>query len=686
MKRHAHALYAALSVALTAACAAPALSQSGTAQSGTAQKAIEDIVEEASSLEDASVALEVMYEQLTSYAASPLNLNTASEAELLRLHLLNEFQAASIREYIAQNGEMQTPYELQYVHGITQEMMLKLLPFVAALPGEKRQRPSLRQALTAGQHQLMARASQTVEQQEGYRTGSYLGSPQAIYARYRYTFSNKLQWGLTADKDAGEPFGKRGNERGFDFYSGHLQVNNIGALRTLVLGDFYAQFGQGLALWKGGMMGKSSDAFGIAKRGGGVTAYGGANEILFFRGAAASVRVAKAITATAFFSHKNVDANADTLGAFSTLQTSGLHATSKAMAEKGAITETVAGANVSYSMAKLRMGVTGLWHKLGGAYQKKVQPYSYFELSKNENANLSADYRWYFRKIHLFGELGVSQNGGLAVLNGCLADVAPRMQLALLHRYYQPQYQAYYAAAFAECVKTANENGFYIGANIFPHPKVKATLYFDAYSFPWLRYRATRPSKGFDFLLQADYTPQPSCTMHLRLRYDTKEENVADALAPTKTADAVEKTGARYSIAYTPVERLDCQTHAEMALYKEGQQAREQGVMVFQDVRYRLQRLPLSISVRYAAFSTDSYASRMYAYESDVLYAFSVPAYYGQGSRWFANLQWQLTSRIDLWLRCAQTRYYDRNAIGNDMAQINANHRTDVKIQLKVSF
>ncbi|MDR2813151.1 MAG: helix-hairpin-helix domain-containing protein [Prevotellaceae bacterium] len=681
MKRHAHTLRAAISLTMAAACAAPAFSQAVTVQ-----KAIESIVEEASTLEDADVTLEVMYEQLTSYAANPLNLNTASEAELLRLCVLNEFQAASIREYIAQNGEMQTPYELQYVHGITQEMMMKLLPFVATLPGEDLQKPSLRQMLTKGQHLLLARAMQTAEEQAGYKNGYYLGSKQALYARYRYTFSNKLQWGVTADKDAGEPFGKSGNEAGFDFYSGHLQVANTGALRTLVLGDFYAQFGQGLSLWKGGTMGKSSDAFSIAKRGNGVAAYSGANENLFFRGAAASVNVSKTVTATAFFSYKDVDANADTLGVFSTLQTSGLHATPKAMGEKDAVSEMAAGANVSYRMTKLRIGVTGLWHKLGGSYQRNVHPYSYYELNKNENANLSADYRWFIKKTYLFGEFGVSQNGGLAALNGCLADIAPRMQLALLHRYYQPQYQAYYAAAFAESGKTANENGFYIGANIFPHPKVKTTLYFDAYTFAWLRYKAMAPSKGFDFLLQTDYTPQPLCKMSLRLRYDTKEENVADELIPTKTTDAVEKINLRYNITYSLLAGLDCETHAEVALYKAGTQERERGVLVFQDAQYKLRQLPLSVSLRYAIFGADSYASRMYAYESDVLYAFSVPAYYGQGSRWYVNLHWQPLDRLDVWLRCAQTYYYDRDVVGSDATQINANHRTDVKLQLKITL
>ncbi|MDR3188272.1 MAG: helix-hairpin-helix domain-containing protein [Prevotellaceae bacterium] len=682
MKRHAHTLYAALSVAAIAGYAAPAV-----AQAVTAQQAIESVVEEASSLEDAAVALEVISDQLTSYAANPLNLNTASEAELLRLSVLNEFQAASIREYVAQNGDMLTPYELQYVYGITQEMMLRLLPFVTTLPSEAVQPFSLRQALTDGHHQLLTRAAQTAERQEGYKNGYYLGSPQALYARYRYTFSDKLQWGVTADKDAGEPFGRSGNEAGFDFYSGHVQVNDVGILRTLVLGDFYAGFGQGLLLWKGGAMGKSSDAFSIAKRGGGVKAYSGTNENLFFRGAAASVSISKALTATAFFSYKNVDANADTVnGAFSTLQTSGLHATSKGMSEKDAVSEVAAGANVSYSMSTLRIGATALWHKFGGSYQRDVRPYNLFELNKNENVNLSADYRWYLKKVHLFGEFGVSRNGGLAAFNGCLANVAPRLQLSLLHRYYQPQYQAYYSTAFAEGGKTANEHGLYIGANIFPHAKVKTTLYFDAYSFAWLRYKATAPSKGFDFLLQTDYTPQPFCKMHLRLRYDAKEENVANALAPTKTTDVVEKINLRYNITYTLLEGLDCKTHAEVALYKAGTQAREQGVMLFQDVRYSLRQLPLFVSLRYAIFNTDSYASRMYAYESDVLYAFSVPAYYGQGSRWYVNLHWKPADRFELWLRCAQTYYYDRSAIGSDDTLISSNHRTDLKLQLRVKL
>ncbi len=667
------------------------------AQTLTTQEAIEDIVEEISSLENADANLEVMYETLAGYSINPLNLNTASETELLQLHVLNEFQAASIHEYIALYGEMQTPYELQYVHGITQGQMKLLLPFVTAIPTDRWQRPTIWQMLTRGQHQLLGRVKQTVEKQQGYKpiadsvlvvkpNSRYLGSQQNIYLRYRYAFGSTLQWGLTAEKDAGEPFGRKVNPVGFDFYSGHIQLNKIGPLRTLVLGDYYIQLGQGLSLWQGGSFGKSSDGLSVAKRGAGVKAYSGADENMFFRGIATSVRLNKRFIATAFFSYKDVDANADSLDVFSTLQTTGLHNTPSSMNEKDAVSEMVLGANGAWSMKKLRIGVTGLWHSFGGEYQKEVHSYNRYELSKNSNANVSADYRYYFKKIHLFGELGVSQNGGLATINGLLADVTPRMQLALLHRYYQPQYQAYYANAFADGGKTANETGFYIGANIFPHPKVKTTFYFDAYYFSWLKFKAFAPSKGFEFLFQTDYMPKQSCKMYLRFKYDTKEENVRNDLQQTRTTDDVEKITLRYNIVYSLLQGLNCETRMEGSWYKGGFAGRESGLALFQDVRYSLQRLPLGFSLRYAVFNTDSYATRIYAYEADALYAFSVPAYYGRGSRWFINLQWQPLDRLDVWLRCARTFYFDKESIGDGLAENNSNRQTDVKVQLRIKF
>ncbi|MGL5913801.1 MAG: ComEA family DNA-binding protein, partial [Bacteroidales bacterium] len=327
------------------------------AQQANINESIQSLIDEISSLEDADITMEELYENLMNYAQNPLNINTANETELLQLFILNEFQASSIREYITQYGEMQTPYELQYVQGITQALMEKLLPFVSTTTQSSIKKVSLKQMLLHGKHQSLMRVRQTLEPQQGYSSISeeqylnapnsrYLGSPQSIYMRYRYNFKDKLQWNITAEKDAGESFGKPWNKYGFDYYSGHIKLSNIGAVQTLVIGDFYTQTGQGLLSWQGASFGKTSDALGIAKRGVGVKAYSGANENLFFRGVGTNIQVSKQVMVTAFVSYKNIDANIDSLGIFSSLQTTGLHSTPREMAGKDAISEMAIGGSL----------------------------------------------------------------------------------------------------------------------------------------------------------------------------------------------------------------------------------------------------------------------------------------------------------------------------------------------------
>ncbi|GHT17236.1 hypothetical protein AGMMS4956_20630 [Bacteroidia bacterium] len=374
-----------------------------SAQSNASQTSIEAIVETLGSLEDADVNLEVLYETLSNYAQNPININAAGDDDLLQLRLLNEFQVQALHEYIAQYGEMLTPYELQYVPGFTPELMQQLLPFVCTIVSPKQEPRSLKRMLANGTHELLARGKQVVEKQQGYSPATdsllqvrpnarYTGSPQALYGRYRYHYKNNLQWGITADKDAGEDFFAGSNPHGFDFYSAHLQVSNIGVLKNFVLGDFYAQFGQGLALWQGSGFGKSADAMGVAKRGAGIKAYTGADENNFFRGAAAAVGLGR-WTISTFVSRHRRDANVDSTGVFSSQYTTGLHNTQKTIHDKDALQETAVGLNVAHKFKYVQVGATGLWHSFDGDYQRNVQPYNVLELNRNSNVNVSARVR-----------------------------------------------------------------------------------------------------------------------------------------------------------------------------------------------------------------------------------------------------------------------------------------------------
>jgi hypothetical protein len=106
--------------------------------------------------------------------------------------------------------------------------------------------------LHGGENELLMRYSQQIEKSVGYEKSAdsssyYLGSPQKLFLRYKYSYKNLLQYGLLGDKDAGEQFFKGYQKYRFDFYSFHFFfAKNLGIIKSLRLGDFTVNMGQGL--------------------------------------------------------------------------------------------------------------------------------------------------------------------------------------------------------------------------------------------------------------------------------------------------------------------------------------------------------------------------------------------------------------------------------------------------------
>ena len=113
------------------------------------------------------------------------------------------------------------------------------------------------------------------------------------------------------------------------------------------------------------------------------------------------------------------------------------------------------------------------------------------------------------------------------------------------------------------------------------------------------------------------------------------------------------------------------------------QSSNEYGYLIYQDIFYDFRQLPFSINLRYAFFDTDSYNSRIYAYESDILYAFSVPSFYLKGTRTYINLKYSFKDYFDIWLKYSQTYFSNVESISSGLNQINDNTKSEFKIQLR---
>ncbi|MDR3180306.1 MAG: helix-hairpin-helix domain-containing protein [Prevotellaceae bacterium] len=658
------------------------------AQSGDLPDAVRQIIEDiAARTEDEESDMAALYEFYESLLEHPLNLNSATAEELSGLQLLTDFQIQSLLEYRKNYGQLYSIYELPLIHGFNEQLAAQLTPFVTATVPDKKAPERFSKYFTQGKHQVMLRTAHTLETRKGYEqpeeeTSHYLGFPWSLYMRYRYKYKNNIQWGITATNGAGEPFFSSINRYGFDFYSAHFMLQNAGVMKRLVVGDYQVQFGQGLTVWGGFATRKSADAMSVRKQERGFTAHSGSDENRFFRGIAATISH-KQWDFSAFVSYKFIDASLDSLG-FKTLQTSGAHNTATTVASKHSLPEFVTGGNISHKWEHLKIGCTGLWHSYGAENNRDLKNYNRFELAEKQNANIGLDFYTFWNKIAAFGEIAFSSNGKAAGLLGLLFDLSSDFRVSTLYRHYDKAYQAVYAKGFGEHSKTANEQGWYAGLQWIPHRNLTVSAFADMYSFPWMKYNVDAPSSGWEYTLRVAFQATSETLFSLQAKRSSKEANNSNVHSATKQIVKINATTLRGNIRYEQLPGVRMEDRLELTFIDGAN--KESGLLLFHDVNYKHPSWPVKLATRLAVFDSDSWASRFYAYESDVLSAFSVPAYYSKGARWFLNMQFLFWERIDLWFRIAQTHYFDKTTIGSGIGSIEGSRQTDMKIQLRIRF
>ncbi|EMR02796.1 ComEA family DNA-binding protein [Cesiribacter andamanensis] len=664
---------------------------------------LEEFAERLFPLQEEDLPYEDLYEQLLLLYTQPLDLNRASREELQALYLLKPAQVASFMHYREQNGPLLSLYELQAIPAWDLTTIQQLLPFVRVrdlgLQGDSR--PLLEQLRHSGTRFAILRWERQLEQQAGYRpradtlNPAYAGSADKLYLRLRMSKARSFSLGLTAEKDAGEALRVNSASRqyGADFYSIHAMFWNLGPFKRLVLGDYQLQAGQGLVLGAGFYLGKGAETITTVGRASlGLRPYTSVVEGGYFRGAGFSLGNQRA-ELTLFGSSAARDASlrgvSDSLSLaedryFSALQSSGLHRTASELANRHAVRESNLGLTGRWKVApgQFSLGFTSLYTHFNTRQQPQDHLYNRFAFRGKENwtGSLFAEGRW--QQLSYFTEWALSQGGGWGSLTGLIAPLSHGLDVSLLFRNYTPTFYSFYGAAFAEGSRLQNETGLYWGLKYRHSRALWFTAYFDHYWFPWLRYRVSAPSQGHDYLLRANWQPSRSLLLYFQYRGKLQER---DAPGGDKSRAPAPLYRRQYilNLDHSPLPHLQFRSRVQWSrITLESSTSR--GYLLVQDISYSLGRWRLSS--RYALFDTDDWESRQYAMERDVLWAFSVPAYYGKGSRYYALLQWKVLPNLDIWLRWARTHFRDREQIGSGHARIEGPHRSQIKMQLKLDF
>lgn len=663
------------------------------------QQRIEFISEQ---LEDENIDLTALVEQLNMFFDNPINLNSATTEQLQELGLLTDLQINDLLLHRKLFGKLISIYELQGLPYWDLTTIQLVLPFVKVDDKLDQLHVGLKEAIKQGKFEAYLRFQTILEEKAGYEdvpdsvlensNSYYHGDANRYYARLRFSYRTNLSVGITAEKDPGEEFFKGNQSNGFDFYSAHAFYKGGKYLKAVALGDYQVQIGQGLNFWSGYAFGKTADVTNVKKSANSLKPYTSVDETRFLRGAAVELGYNK-FSLTTFGSYKGVDASviADSLVEdqefVSSINLTGLHRTNSEFAKKNTLNEMIIGSNLRYKTRNLQLGVAAVYSGYDRDYVKDTLSYNQFDFRGKSNLSLSADYSWVLRNFNFFGEVARSSySGGFANMHGVLFALDRRVSMSLIYRNYARDYQTFYNAGFAEGSKTQNEKGLYAGLKINWSRVISTNAYVDVFKFPWLKFQVDGPSVGHEYMIQQGYRASRRFEIYVRFREQEKQKNSRLSDGTITELENILQRNYRFNLSYKVSESVKIKSRVEYVTINRPSREKEDGMIITQDVIFKPKSSPFSLSLRYALFDTDSYDTRIYTYENNALYVFSVPSYYYRGSRAYAMVRYKFFRRFDLWFRYGVSIFANRSNLGSGAEEIKGNTKTDITVQLRIKF
>ena len=690
---------------------------------------------------DEDADFEDLLENYIFFSENPVNLNSDEVMQLVELRLLSVFQYEALQQYRRYYGDFLFLEELEMVEGFDEQTLAIIRPVVCIGQDQSTDKITLNKMARYGKHQLVGRYEQILEKQQGYvpindsallakPNSRYLGSPQKYQLKYTYNYRNKIRAGFVLEKDAGELFytdrvsdtvqallGTQYN-KGFDFAGFHLYIKDLGIVKAAVLGNYQLAFGQGLTLWSGMSFGKAGAGSSVMKQGRGLTPKASASEYAFMRGAAITLGGGP-FSGTVFYSNRMIDANvsvADTLDneaeLVSSLQETGYHRTIGELQDRHAIRQQVVGGHLAYAIAHFEVGYTAHHTWLSVPLQLRPSHYNQFYFQGQKLTNQGVDFKYVKGKYAVFGEVAMSINpelevpepvegptqtqSGVSTLRQAQGSTALNhlagiigltikptgyLNFTVLYRDYGKTYQNLMSNAFGEGGRNQGQRGIYLGVEAAPAPYWNLLAYVDQFQFTWLTSQVNAPSRGHDYYLRISHSFNRSTNAYLQIRSKTKMKNSTDAFVFSHYPIFYTKNSVRFNINYKIGRDFTASNKAEYTHYRNDDGSNEQGYFLCQDIAYKPESKPYSLSFRYAIFDAKDYNTRIYAYESDVLYSFSVPALYGKGMRIYLLGKVKLFNALTLYARIGRTIYSDRDEIGSGLTLIEGDHKTDLKVE-----
>ncbi|HUL43034.1 MAG TPA: hypothetical protein VLY03_01615 [Bacteroidota bacterium] len=522
---------------------------------------------------------------------------------------------------------------------------------------------------------IRSRMRSTLDPSRAYADGYYSGNALQSCQRLDLYAGVHLSGGLLVKKDPGERMLN-------DFSTGNIALSDVGVFSKVILGDYFVEGGEGIALWRNMDAGKGSNVAASAVREGrGLMPFASASESGFFRGVAAQLSLG-AGTFTLLLSKKPENAYLDSLGRVTGLYTGGYFRTTSELEKRNTLTDQLVGGRIQYHLSDDILFGSTYYHSTFS------RPFLVDNGDVFGGTSLSmgaVDFRVTSGIASFFGEWGVSNSSACGISG---VKLMPNQSITVVtsFRSFPQRFISLHGFGFGE--RSFDERGAYMGVSLRIREHLRLSSYIDEYAFPSAS-SSLFGTSGHDFLVQSEYIPHRKIEIILRYQQkysDFEEENLTcyGLMNRSASVQSVQHLRIQVGIRISPEVRLSSRGE-ETILKSTPAGVQQKGWMTYQDLVVRMAKWATS-NVRLAVFHTDSYDTRVYELERDFPGVCSMPGLYGRGMKWYVLLFCPVTEFFRFSLKYSELVRDDVKRIGTGEDQLPSNRDRRIGLQLDAKF
>ncbi|HLN20495.1 MAG TPA: helix-hairpin-helix domain-containing protein [Bacteroidales bacterium] len=602
--------------------------------------------------------VQVYTEKLSELSDEPVSLNSADEDEISRLFFLTTFQVKAIIDYVRAYGKIVSFFEIANIPGFNSEVAEMMLPFITL---EEIVHPG---AATTTSFQALTNLFYRNDSGDTISEGSdlkYLG-------KYKLT-TGRITLGVVAEKDKGEKL-FYGSPPCPDFFSGYIGYKGKAFVRNIIIGDFSSRFGQGAAVSTGTASFNSLASKGFSTAASGFRGYTSADENNFFRGVAGTFSYGR-FSLSLFYSSNRLDATLDpSSGNVTSFYTGGIHNSASLRLKKDVITASASGINICADLSNLRIGMTYTGTRLSLPVEKNDEPENVFSFNGSHNEVMSVYYSTVLKKNLLYGEFSSDNSLNYSIFQGVSISPAGRLTVNLIGGITSQGYTSFNGKS--PVTGSSNRSGNSIMANLTFEASRNLFLSGGCLytNYPWIRQGCSSPSISVKKEVRIKYLPSESISLEALYNRNLAGINSDEQ---NRVPQLTDKNAGyfRVTFRFSPSPEVTLATRVDA----KGPNRHERGYAILQDLMASIGRTPISIWCRYCIFSTDSWNTRIYAYENDLLYSFSIPAMYGEGCRSYVMLKCRMGNLGEIRFKYSLTSAADG---------LKINNQNEFRLQVKI--